>query len=89
MTKFGDTVLAVGKVKHKVNHDILTLRINFKRNAPKNKTLDTPTINNMVETITVDIKCNNLIPSTFNTTICRIEQKQFTTYITINLMLST
>lgn len=81
MSNFGDTVLSVGKVNHKVNHNIITITINFKRNAPKNKTLDTATINNMVDTL----KGNNLIPSTFNATIFRIEQKPFTTYLTINL----
>ena len=85
ITKFADTVLSVGKVNHKVKQDIITLSINFKRNAHKNKTLDTDTINNMVDTLTVDIKGNNLIPSTFHTTIFKIEQKQFTTYLTINL----
>lgn len=85
MTKFGDTVLSVGKVKHKVNNAILTLIINFKRKAPKNKTVDTATINNMVEFLTADLKCANLIPSTFHTTIFKLEQKQFTTNLSINL----
>lgn len=89
MPKFADTVLSVGKVKHKVKHSILTIIINFKRNAHKNNTLDTATINNMVDAITVDLKCNNLIPSTFHTTIFKIEQKQFTTYLTFNLKEST
>lgn len=85
ISKFGDTVLSVGKVKHKVNHSILTLIINFKRKAPKNQTVDTTTINNMVEFLTADLKCANLIPSTFHTTIFKLEQKQFTTNLTINL----
>lgn len=85
MTKFDDTVLSVGKVKHKVKLNIITLRINFKRNAHKNKTLDIATINNMVDTITLDLNANNLIPATFNSNIFSIEQKQFTTYININL----
>lgn len=89
MTKFADTVLSVGKVNHKVKQAILTLIINFKRNAHKNKTLDNTTINNMVETITGDLKGNNLIPSTFNATIFRIEQKPFTTYLLIILKEST
>ena len=85
MTKFGDTVRSVGKVKHKVNHSILTLIINFKRKAPKNQPVDTNTINNMVEFLTADLKCANLIPSTFHTTIFKLEQKQFTTNLSINL----
>lgn len=85
ITKFGDTVLSVEKVKHKVKHAILTLSINVKRNAPKNKTLDTSTINNMVDVLTADLKCAKLIPSTFHTTIFKIEQKQFTTYLSVNL----
>lgn len=85
ISKFGDTVLSVGKVKHKVNHSILTLIINFKRKAPKNQTVDTDTINNMVEFLTADLKCANLIPSTFHTTIFKLEQKQFTTNLTISL----
>lgn len=89
MAKFGDTVLSVGKVKHKVKLNIITISINFKRNAHKNKTLDTDTINNMVDDITLDLKSNNLIPSSFHTTIFKIEQKQFTTYLTLNLKEST
>lgn len=85
ISKFGDTVLSVGKVTHKVNHSILTLSINFKRKAPKNKTVDTETINNMVEFLTADLKCAKLIPSTFHTTIFKLEQKQFTTNLSINL----
>lgn len=85
ISKFGDTVLAVGKVKHKVNHAILTIIINFKRKAPKNQTVDTATINNMVEFLTADLKCTKLIPSTFHTTIFKLEQKQFTTNLSINL----
>lgn len=84
MTKFADSVL-YGKVNHKVKQNIITLIINFKRNAHKNKTLDNDSINNMVGTITRDLKANNLIPSTFNSTIFKIEQKQFTTYLTVNL----
>lgn len=83
MTKFADTVRSVGKVKHKVNHAILT--INFKKKAPKNTPVDTNTINNMVEFLTADLKCANLIPSTFHTTILKLEQKPFTTILSINL----
>ena len=85
ISKFGDTVRSVGKVKHKVNHSILPLIINFKRKAPKNQPVDTNTINNMVEFLTADLKCANLIPSTFHTTIFKLEQKQFTTNLSINL----
>ena len=83
MTKFADTVRSVGKVKHKVNH--ATLTINFKTKSPKNTPVDTNTINNMVEFLTADLKCANLIPSTFHTTILKLEQKQFTTILIINL----
>ena len=85
MTKFADTVRSVGKVKHKVNPAIPTISINFKRKAPKNTPVDTNTINNMVEFLTADLKCANLIPSTFHTTILKLEQKPFTTILSINL----
>ncbi len=85
ISKFGETVRSVGKVKHKVNHSIITISINFKRNAPKNQSVDTATINNMVEFLTADLKCAKLIPSTFHTTIFKLEQKQFTTILSINL----
>lgn len=85
MTKFADTVLSVEKVNHKVKHAILTLSINFKRNAPKNKTVDSSTINHMVDVLSADLKCAKLIPSTFHTSIFNIEQKPFTTYISVNL----
>lgn len=85
MTKFADTVRSVGKVKHKVNPAIPTISINFKRKAPKNTPVDTNTINNMVEFLTADLKCANLIPSTFHTTILTLEQKPFTTILSINL----
>lgn len=85
ITKFPETVLCVGKVKHKVNHAILTIIITFKRNGPKNNHVDDATINNMVEFITADLKCANLIPSTFHPTILKLEQKQFTTTLCINL----
>ena len=83
MTKFADTVRSVGKVKHKVNRAILTNK--KKRKAPKNTPVDTNTINNMVEFLTADLKCANLIPSTLHTTILKLEQKQFTTILIINL----
>lgn len=85
LSKFSDTVLSIGKVKHKVNHAILTIIVNFKRKEPKKQPIDKTTINNIVEFLTADLKCANLIPSSFKPTIFKIEQKHFTTIFTFNL----
>lgn len=83
--KFSDFVLSVGKVKHKVNHSVLTLIINFKRKGPKNQTIDADTIGNIVEYLVADLKCNMAIPHDFAAHSAESIQKQFTTIITINL----
>jgi hypothetical protein len=84
-TKFADHIYSVGKVKHKVNHAILTLGITFKRKGKKNQPLETDLISNMVEYIVADLKCNRLIPASFHSTIFRVNNTQFTTYLNINL----
>jgi hypothetical protein len=42
-------------------------------------------ISNMVEYIVADLKCNRLIPASFHSTIFRVNNTQFTTYLNINL----
>lgn len=85
LEKFNENVLFVRSVKHKVNHAILTLTINFKRKGPKNQTIDTDTLNAMVEYLVANLKCSKLIPKGFHATVFKTEQHQFTTILTINL----
>lgn len=85
LEKFSENVLFVRSVKHKVNHAILTLTINFKRKGPKNQTIDDETIGSMVEYLVADLKCSKLIPKGFHATVFKTEQHQFTTILTINI----
>ena len=84
LTKFSETVLSAD-VKHKVNHSILTLIVNFKKKGPKTKPVDNNILETMVEYIAANLKCNKLIPPGFKPTIYKIERRKFTTILSINL----
>jgi len=82
---YSENVVFVRSVKHKVNHSILTLTINFKRKGPKNQSIDNDTLNNMVDYLVANLKRLHLIPKGFHATVFKTEQHQFTTTLTINL----
>lgn len=84
LTKFPDTVMSA-KVKHKVNHSILTLVVNIKKKGHKTKQIDNSILETMVEYIAANLKCNKLIPPSFKPTIDKIDRRKFTTILSINL----